>query len=119
MTIGLQQRRKGFRGGVVATLLVFWVLSSVGVCMAATQAEAAMACCQPADCSVSEMSAQHPCCAIQSNPSQPSASPVVLAGNAADQLIAIDIDVQTTAARFPRLPLPPSLRNLPPAVDPS
>ena len=99
MIIGFQQRcRAGFRGGIVAALLVFWALSSVAICVASTRAEAeAMACCQPADCEMSAMSAQHPCCALQSNPSQPSANPVVPAGHFADRIATVVTPAQHKA----------------------
>jgi hypothetical protein len=73
---------------IVAVLLLLWAVNSVAFCVAATRADAAMACCPPTDCGAMASAApQNNCCTVQSNPSRAMVISVVLTDHVTDDAI--------------------------------
>ena len=75
--------------GVVFVLATLWALNSAVFCFAATRAEAAMACCPPSDCGDMVSPAPQNCCTMQSSPSRPAVSPVLLSDHVAEDAVAV------------------------------
>ena len=74
---------------VVVVLAALWVMNSAVFCFAAARAEAGMACCPPSDCGAMVSAAPQSCCTVQSNPTRPAVSPVVLTDHVADEAIGV------------------------------
>ena len=87
-SIAKSVRPQGHLRAAVVMLAVLWVLNSAAICMVTARAEAAMACCPPSDCATLSAAPQQGCCTIQSNPTRPAVSPVVLADHVTDDVIA-------------------------------